>query len=201
MDADSKPYHHGNLRATLIQASLELIRAQGPDGLTLREAARRAGVSHAAPYRHFRDKDELLAAIAEDGFQRLTTSIQAAVAQSREPRERLSLAGVSYVEFGVDHRAEFHVMFSLALDPAVHPATGAAAEAAFQALLNLTEDLNGAGLLPRTDPRTAARIAWAHVHGLTELALRRQFEFPTRRALLEFAAQSTRALLEGLSPG
>ena len=125
--AAGKTYHHGNLRTALLTASLALIRKEGLHGFTLREVARRAGVSHNAPYRHFRDRSDLLAAIAEDGFNRLTTKIRAASSKGDSHLERLRLAGIAYVQFGLDRPEEFNVMFSTEWDPATHPAAKAAA--------------------------------------------------------------------------
>lgn len=83
----NKSYHHGDLRVALLRASLDLMREQGDHRLTLREVARRVGVSHAAPFRHFRDKNALLAAIAEEGFLRLTACLNTAVLKDCEPWE------------------------------------------------------------------------------------------------------------------
>ena len=93
-----KRYHHGDLRTALLDASLTLIREKGASGFTIREAARLAGVSHNAPYRPFRDKDELLAAIAECCFKRLTAKIQKSVSKCGGPFERLQ--GASKVRSG-----------------------------------------------------------------------------------------------------
>jgi AcrR family transcriptional regulator len=200
--ATSKPYHHGNLRSALLDASLALIRKEGLHGFTLREVARRAGVSHTAPYRHFRSRDDLLAAIAEDGFNCLTAKIREAASKRDSPLDRLQMAGIAYVQFGLDRPEEFHVMFSVELDPGIHASARAAAEASFESLLALVVDCRRAGLLSRYEPRTAARIAWAHVHGITELARRRQFGFKTRKEILDFTAIATAALLTGVAgPG
>src|SRR5438034_10048332 len=119
--AAGKTYHHGNLRTALLTASLALIRKEGLHGFTLREVARRAGVSHNAPYRHFRDKSDLLVAIAEDGFNRLTAKIREEASKGDSHLERLRLAGVAYVQFGLDRPEEFNVMFSIEWDPETHP--------------------------------------------------------------------------------
>jgi AcrR family transcriptional regulator len=197
--APGKPYHHGNLRVALLDASLALVRKEGLHGFTLREVARRAGVSHAAPHRHFRDKDDLLAAIAEDGFHRFTAKLRQAASKGNNPLERLQMAGVAYVQFGLDRPEEFQVMFSVELDPDIHPSAKAAADASFESLLALVVDCKRAGLLPRYDSNTAARIAWAHVHGITELARRRQFGFKTRKEIVDFTSIATAALLTGIA--
>lgn len=119
--SNRKPHHHGNLRDTLLQASLGLIREGGIREFTLRELARRAGVSHAAPYRHFREKAQLLAAVAEDGFNGLTAAMHSAAAKPRSPFGRLQNAGVAYIDFAQEQPEHFLVMFTVNLDESLHP--------------------------------------------------------------------------------
>lgn len=195
---NKKPYHHGNLRATLLSASLELIRDEGAHALTLREVARRAGVSHNAPYRHFRDKDDLLAAVAEEGFSTLAAQMRAAIAPSDSPSDRLRRAGLAYIEFGLTHPEEFHVMFTIRLDLNAHPSAKLAANSSFDLLLNLAEACQRSRPISCADPRTAAKIAWAHVHGIVELARRNQLELSSREDIDQFALFATSALLHGL---
>ena len=107
-----RSYHHGNLRPALIQATLRAIAEDGPDGFTLRDVARRAGVSPAAPYRHFQDKDELLAAVAAECADRFAKVMLAAVAEAPadEPLARFRLAGIASVEFAVAHPEHFRAL-------------------------------------------------------------------------------------------
>jgi AcrR family transcriptional regulator len=106
-------YHHGDLRNALIQAALELIAAHGVEGFTLRDCAKKAGVSVAAPYRHFRDKDDLLAAVAADCMQRLGDAMDRAVeaAGDVDPLSVFRATGIAYVRFAVEHPAHFRVMY------------------------------------------------------------------------------------------
>jgi AcrR family transcriptional regulator len=183
--AGRKPYHHGNLHNALLEAALGLIREVGLRGFTLRAVARRAGVSHAAPYRHFREKAALLAALAEDGFDRLTAAMQAAGATSQDPFGRLQQAGLAYIAFAQAQPEHFLVMFSIALDAQRHPAAKAAANRCFAELVALvTACQHARDGLPS---KTAARMAWTHVHGIAELALRGQLGFSTSQELREFA--------------
>ena len=110
-----KAYHHGDLRRALVDAALELVRDRGSDGFTLREAARRVGVSQTAPYRHFETKDALLAAVAEQGFRDLHRRLsQAAEDAGADPRLRLRAQGLAAFEYYVGDAARFRVMFGRA---------------------------------------------------------------------------------------
>lgn len=104
-------YHHGDLRRALIEASVELAIEHGPDGVSMREAARRAGVSTSAPYRHFSDRDTLMSAVAAAGYQRLLASMEADASQAGpSPLEQLRAFGMRYVTFAVEHPNLFRVM-------------------------------------------------------------------------------------------
>ncbi len=104
-------YHHGNLRAALVDAGLRAIAEDGPDRFSLRDVARRAGVSAPAVYRHFRDKDELFAAIAVDCVERMRVVMDAAIAEAApDPLSRFRASGVAYVRFAVAHPAHFRAL-------------------------------------------------------------------------------------------
>jgi len=158
-----KPYHHGNLRSALLKASLNLIRQKGSRGFTIREVARRGGVSHTAPYRHFRDKDDLLAAIAEEGFFRLTASLKGSATKDWQP--------FAYVEFALERPEEFGVMFSTDWDEKLHPTAKAAARESFETLVSLVGACSRTGSTNCYYTITAARIAWVHTRSMAEFAM------------------------------
>src|SRR5436190_20795491 len=110
-------YHHGNLREALVEAALALVEERGSPELTLREVARRVGVTHAAPQRHFEDGAALVAAVAEQGFLGLRAHVErvAGSSNARDPAGRLHALGVAYVRSGVQNPANFGVMFSAGL--------------------------------------------------------------------------------------
>src|SRR2546428_10887865 len=125
-----RPYHHGNLRQALIDAALELIEERGVPALTLREVARRVGVTHAAPQRHFAGRAALVAAVAEQGFRGLGAHVAAVRASARTPAQQLRALGVAYVEYALAHPAHLRVMFSPEVaDKSRHPQLAPPAQA------------------------------------------------------------------------
>ena len=117
-------YHHGDLRRALMQAAIDLVAESGVEGFTLREAAKRAGVSAAAPYRHFNDRADLLAAIAPEGFSLLLPKLQAAIDRRKDDSmAALAELGLAFVDFGVQHPSHFKLMYGPHLPGrAAHPA-------------------------------------------------------------------------------
>ncbi len=108
-----KNYHHGDLRAALLEAALDIITDSGPQQLTIREVARRAGVSHTAPYRHFADKDQLIVAVVEQGFSLLQDTMEKQKASvPPDPINQFAASGMAYVDFALTHPAYYRVMYS-----------------------------------------------------------------------------------------
>src|SRR5260370_11616349 len=136
---NTKPYHHGHLREALLQAAIQLIAEVGPAGFTLREVARRAGVSHNAPYRHFPDREDLLAAVAAQGFRELNEAMLEAVTQHRNSVGRLKRAGLAYVEFALPRPEHFTVMFDAAVSKHRTPDSTRRAEQEFGPLVSLVK--------------------------------------------------------------
>ncbi len=171
-------YHHGNLRAALIDAARELIASSGTETLSLRAVARRANVSTAAPYRHFKSRNALLAALAEDGYRALSTEILEAVAHHPDdPLARLRDAGVAYVRFAAANPTHYRVMNTPGLiDKTDEPAYAKAAEEALGLLLHAIRDCQRAGVIPDADPAKLALAAWSGMHGLATLICDGQVE-------------------------
>jgi AcrR family transcriptional regulator len=193
-----QPYHHGNLKQKLLDSAVALLAEGGPQGFTLREVARRAGVSHNAPYRHFRDKDDLLATVAAQGFDGLTASMTGAMAKGRTAVERLRLAGRGYVQFALRSPQHILVMFETPVPDQPRPEHVAAGQRAFQVLLDAIAAVQAEGGLPGGDPRAFAIAAWAAVHGLAKLGMSGRLPFRDRETI-EFTSYLTRALLHGMS--
>ncbi|WP_250009321.1 TetR/AcrR family transcriptional regulator [Actinoplanes sp. M2I2] len=128
-----RPFHHGNLRAVLLEQAEVMLREGGVDGLSLRELARQAGVSHGAPRSHFIDRQALLDALAEQGFDRLTDQVRSALAGAGPFPERFRLVAHAYVDFAVDNAAVMELMFATKMNDAAGP-VHAAATRLFQTL-------------------------------------------------------------------
>lgn len=166
--AEKKTYHHGDLRATLLEAAVDVIRERGVSGLSLRECARRAGVSHAAPYRHFAGKEALLMAVAGEGFRMLVTAGRESMVELTDPGERLDAYGVAYVQFAIDNPERHRLMFAAALDSTL--ATEEDLKSSVEAF-ELLETATGETLGPGEDVAGAAFAFWSLVHGMAMLIL------------------------------
>ena len=162
---EEKNYHHGSLRAALIDAALELLAAGGIEELSLRAVARRAGVSAMAPYRHYPDKESLLAAVAQRGFQGLRTVLLAAD-QGAAPGMALQEQSVAYVRYALDNPALFRLMFGSAKF-GKHPDLAASGGSAYAVLAQRI-----AAETPDPEQRDARALGcWSLVHGLSVLLL------------------------------
>jgi len=164
-------YHHGDLKRALTGAALSLVAEKGPKGFTLTEAARRAGVSVAAPYRHFADKAELLATVAEQGFRDLHADLAAAADATPEPKAWVIELGRAYVRWAVAHPDHYQVMFGAEDVKANNPALAVAAEQAFGDLLDAITRCQEAAIVGGQDPREIAGPLWSLVHGVASLAI------------------------------
>jgi AcrR family transcriptional regulator len=163
---DARPYHHGDLPRALLEAAVQAIAEVGPAAVSLRDLARRTGVSHAAPAHHFGDKAGLLTAVAADGFGRLAATLR----EAYEATGSFLEVGVAYVRFAVTHRAHFEVMFRPELyhtdDPDLVRARDAARALLYPPAAEFTNSSGGGG----GDVR-AGVAAWSLVHGLATLWL------------------------------
>ena len=185
---ESKPYHHGNLQEVLLRSAIQLIAEVGPTAFTLREVARRAGVSHNAPYRHFQDKDDLLAAVAAQGYGELTDVMTEAAGRHYKPLDRLKQAGLAYVSFALRRPEHFTVMFDGPLLKRTHPEAASAAERAFSVLVGLVKGCQEKRQLPSGDPLDFALFAWSLVHGIAKLAITGRLPYRSKARILKFAA-------------
>jgi AcrR family transcriptional regulator len=164
-------YHHGNLKEALIDAALELIAQKGPAGFTFAEAARWAGVSPAAPYRHFRDREELLADVARRGFEQFETVLARAWDAGRpDAFTAFDRLGKAYLHFAKSEPAYYSAMFEAGIPPETNPQLREAGERAFAVLRAAAERLVAA--MPAQDRPPVLMMAlhiWAMSHGIASL--------------------------------
>ncbi|MGD9801852.1 MAG: TetR/AcrR family transcriptional regulator [Hyphomicrobiaceae bacterium] len=164
-------YHHGNLKEALIEAALSLISAKGPGGFTFAEAARQAGVSSAAPYRHFRDRDDLLAEVARRGYVLFETALADAWNSGRpEPSRALIAVGRAFLAFARDEPASYAAMFESGLPISSDPQLHAAAERAYSVLRDAVAAV--VATLPADERPPVTMMAlhlWSQAHGIASL--------------------------------
>ncbi|MDC5697559.1 TetR/AcrR family transcriptional regulator [Intrasporangium calvum] len=181
MSVARETYHHGDLRRALVEEGLALASAGGPDAVVLREATRRAGVSANAAYRHFADRDALLAAVVSRAQARAADVIAEAIAEVDEScdpaalaRARFRAVGVGYLRFALTESGLFRTAFAVPTDlsrSASPEAAGASGRTPFQLLSDQLDEMLEAGALPAAERPGAELLAWSAVHGLAMLAL------------------------------
>ncbi len=197
-------YHHGNLQKALVEATLELIGEKGAEAFTIREVARRAGVSHTAPYRHFKDKDALLATVAKDGFDTMVFHMRSRIAEYPEdPRLQFKYCGIAYMEFAVRHPAHYRVMFGpVKTKGRETEAVRQSAATSFQTLMDCITACQTIGAIRPGDPMEMALSAWSMVHGFAMLCIDRYVKEtgPNRRDINKMMNVVTESLYFGLRP-
>jgi AcrR family transcriptional regulator len=174
--ADTRPYHHGDLRRALIDAARRLLENEGPTALSLRAVAREAGVSPAAPYHHFKDKGELLDAVAHEGWDMLNDLMTQARAKQSSVRDKLTALGVAYVMFARENPALYRVMYDSSRDKEDLPDHLHSGEDSAYCQVRNTLVEAGASPLDEVELELATTAAWCAAHGLAEMVAFKQFD-------------------------
>ncbi len=195
-----KGYHHGDLRQSLIDATVSLINAGEIAHLSLREVARKLGVSHNAPYRHFADKEALLSAVAAQGFQTLASAMQQALKSIVvEDGAQLMEIGIAYVHFALKYPSHYRVMFgSYGSNTNRYAILTESADQAFMVLVNVIKQGQVAGVFRAGDTWQMAMVAWSLVHGQAMLAIDGRLPM-YGDSFEEFLQFSARMLVNGLA--
>ncbi|NNH63269.1 TetR/AcrR family transcriptional regulator [Rhizobium laguerreae] len=171
-DTSNRPYHHGDLRRALIETALDMLAEEKGWQFTLREVARRAGVSHAAPYKHFPDKAALLAELAMIGFDRLRESLSVAKPKApKSPRDEVTSVAHAYVAFGTNNPALYRLMFSAGEEKVAGLHLNERALAVFDVALEILRRGQAAGSIRKRPIEGQAAAWWGLVHGMTMLAI------------------------------
>jgi AcrR family transcriptional regulator len=165
-------YHHGDLRRALIDQALRTIDTLGVEGLTLRGVGGALGVSRTALYRHFPDKDALIAAVAREGFHTFRLALVEAWERHGRGPAALDAMGDAYFRFALDHPSHYRVMFGRFAQPSSrHPELVAEGEGAFRALVDALTEGQRQGWVRKDDPLMLAGFVWSVTHGIAMLAI------------------------------
>lgn len=186
-------YHHGDLKTTLLEAALKMLRSTPPNEISLRELARTAGVSQAAPYRHFKNKEELLVALAIQGFEiKLGYIKESMEAHSHEPLQMYYHSGLSYFKMGLKHPQHFKLMFSSDFIPnEERPELMQAATKTFILFAEMIGLCQKSQIIGSGDPYQIALNCWTVIHGFTVLYAERRLEcFGINEDIAESAVKS-----------
>jgi AcrR family transcriptional regulator len=199
--ATRNSYHHGDLRQALVNAAVELLTESDVNSLSLRQVARRVGVSHAAPYRHFDDKDALLAVVAEEGFKTFTQYLQTAVeAVPDDPIQQFLGCGRAYVRYALENPTHYRLMFSEFpfCEDRFEP-LNQVADGSFEVIVNVIIAGQKQGLFRAGEARTIALGAWTQVHGLALLLLAGRLGMKSQAAIDGVVESLGRIMLQGVA--
>lgn len=189
--AQARPYHHGDLSRALVEAARRILEAEGAAALSLRAVAREAGVSPAAPYHHFKDKTELLEAVAQGGWEIMFDAIREARRDSHQPEAALNAIGLAYVNFALDNPALYRLMYDTSRDRTSMPEH---ADDGGDGYNEVQKALVDAGADPKDELelQLGTIAAWCAVHGLAEMCNFKEF------AALKQAMGGDQAFLKGI---
>jgi AcrR family transcriptional regulator len=207
MAKKEKPaYHHGSLRSGLIEEALSFLNKNGRADFSMRDLAAKLNVSHSAAYRHFRNRESLLAAIALEGFNRMAEQQRLVTAAIRDPMERLKKLGLTYVTFAIKHPAHFRVMFGPEFGKKdEYPDLARAARATFQPIVEEIALGQKERWVVKGDPESLAIVLWSTVHGLSMLLVDEQIRTvtasPKPGGAPALAVLITNAILKGITKG
>ncbi|MCW2834267.1 MAG: TetR/AcrR family transcriptional regulator [Nocardioides sp.] len=197
-------YHHGDLRAALVEAAIELARPAGAESIVLREVTRRAGVTPRAAYRHFADRDDLVRAVAQRALAQLATAIERRMADTLEPdgRAKLQAVGESYIAFALDEPGLFDVAF-FAMDDMLNTTAPESTSCGtglspYQLLEAALEALVAEGGLSSADVGDAVITCWSGVHGFATLTARGPLRELPRQLVDEQSARLVTALVDAV---
>ena len=200
MKRKRRSYHHGDLKNALIAAGIDILAKEGAGALSLRSVAQKVGVSHAAPYSHFADKQALIAAISTEGYERLYEAIRAVAAlHQRDPARQLVEAAWVYVKFALDDPEHFKVTLSGIVEKEQdYPAFVEVSKKSFAQVVEIVQACQKNGVLPKGSPDLVAVGVWSLMHGLVSLLLENQIprsvldRMPVRTMLVATLGQMAR---------
>lgn len=193
-------YHHGDLHRALLMAARDMVEEGGAQAVTLRGAAQKAGVSAAAPYRHFEDRDALLAAVITEGLDELTTATETARVAASDPVSAYLAVGEAYLGFAATHPSLYRLMFGIECHKPDYPALLEAGQRAFGVVLRAAQDCSAAGLTGTRPPEQVALAGWSMVHGLASLHVDGVLGLLLPMPLPDAAAALFSILTEGVRP-
>jgi AcrR family transcriptional regulator len=194
MPQSKAPYHHGNLRPALVRAAMELLEESGESALSLRAVARRAGVSPAAPYRHYADREALVSAVAAVGYRELAERLSAAHPSPSTP-EQLAAVAIAYVQFALERPALFRIMFGEPCDRDNDERVAATAAVSLYVRAIVER------AFPQSDAEALATAVWALVHGLAFLHLDGKLDAASPSVVADRVTAAIQALLMATTSG